>query len=76
MIDALLLHTITHRPVDLPGVAFAARTFHIGPGTVRPGALLGTADTLDGIRALIPANAHTRLPRQPDDDPGIVESWI
>ncbi len=72
----LAIHTITRRPIDLPGAAFAVRTSYIEPGVVRPGPLLGTADTLPAARALVPPEADCRLPPGPQDDPVIVESWV
>lgn len=43
-------------------------------GTIEAGPAF-LADTLDEIRALVPPFLH-RLPRFPDDDPVIAETWI
>lgn len=72
----LEIYTIIHRPVDLPGVIFAVRTDLISPGLVTPGPLLGTAGTLADARALIPPTADTCISRSPQDQRGVVESWL
>lgn len=73
--SGLPIHTITHRPADLPYAVYAVRTFHVTPGTVTPGKLLGTADTLDDARRLVPPGLVC-VERHPDDDSAIVESWL
>jgi hypothetical protein len=74
--DSLTIWTITHRPVDLPGVEYAARRHRILAGEVQvhTGPPL-TAPSLEEIRALLPPGLH-RIERSPEDDPVIVESWI
>ncbi len=74
----MTLYTIFNRPADLPEVEFAVREFHIVHGTAEPiaGDIIAIHRTLDGVRALIPAHADTRLPRQPGDEPQVVETWL
>ncbi|MET0701695.1 MAG: hypothetical protein ABWY93_18750 [Mycobacterium sp.] len=74
---ALVMYTIYHRPTDWPGVQFIVRRAEITAGTVQHGAYMGTANTLDQARDLVPnANDLVCVPRRPDDDPVIVEVWL
>lgn len=73
--------TIYHRPADLPDAVYAVRGFTILAGVaigerVRPGPLLGTAETLEGARLLVPPECDTRLERSPADNPTVVETWM
>lgn len=72
---ALEIWTVTRRPLDMPGVEYAARCHVIEAGGSRPTDRVVTAATLVEIRAAIPPFLHC-LPRDPNDDPAIVESWI
>jgi hypothetical protein len=71
----LRMYTITHQPKDLPGVEYAVREFLVAAGGPHLGTVVGTADTLEDAREKVPAQADCRLPRHPDDDPVIVETW-
>lgn len=61
---------VYEKPLDYPDL-FVARVWDLQ----RPTRLVAVAETLDGIRAYIPAGM-TRLPRTECDDPRIVEVWI
>lgn len=74
--DLLELWTVTRRPIDLPGVEFAARQALIGPGGItRITERLVIAPTLEALRDQLPPGL-VRMDRHPDDDPVIVEIWI
>jgi hypothetical protein len=74
--DTLEIWTITRRPIDLPGVEYAARAHRIKPGgKTEVAAEHLQADTLEEIRAALPPHLF-RLPRQPGDDPVVVECWL
>lgn len=68
----LLVWTIYEKPSDHPAF-FVARPHSSRRGA--PVAFVLLAPTLDGVRELLPPGL-TRLPRDPTDDPVIVESWI
>lgn len=70
----LLLWAISTGTRDY-GQKFIARPHFIRRGEHEPMGLHLEAASLDEIRAKIPAGM-TRLPRDADDDPVIVESWI
>jgi hypothetical protein len=61
---------IYDHPRDFPG-AFVARLFIVDKATAKT----LKAPTLEGLRALLPAGL-TRLERNPQDDPVIVETWL
>ena len=68
----LWIWTVTYGTSDMPG-KYAAR-----PHSVRLQGAFGwalVADTLAELRGQLPWGM-TQLPRQPEDDPVIVESWI
>jgi hypothetical protein len=66
--------TIYDRPRDFPD-CFVARCFTIGEGAIERAKYVITAPTLEEIREMIPWGLAL-LPRSPNDDPNIVESWI
>jgi len=67
----LCIWTITENPSDFPG-KFVARRHVVGMGATCD---CHVADSLEGVRALLPAGL-IMLPREEGDDPVIVESWI
>lgn len=76
MNDALEMWTVTRRPRDLPGVAFAARLQRVMPGgATEITDSLVTGPTLEDVRAQLPPGLAC-LPRHRDDDPVIVEVWL
>jgi hypothetical protein len=71
----LPIWTVTANPDDYPD-HFAARLFLTGNGPAAGRSryvLLGT--TLDELRAQLPEHL-SRLARDPEDDPVIVENWL
>ncbi len=64
------LWTVYDSPIDLPG-RFVARKWLLD----QPTSELLQDKTLDGLRGKLPQGL-TRLPRAPQDDPKIVETWI
>jgi hypothetical protein len=70
------LITIYERPVDFPD-EYVARLWLIRRGTEAPvmTAIVLRAASLDELRAMLPPGLR-RLPREPDDEVQIVETWI
>jgi hypothetical protein len=66
----LPIWTVYQHPRDMPD-AYVARLFLTG----KPTEQVVQAPTLDEVRALIPPGLY-RMPRQPGDDPVIVETWF
>ena len=76
--EALEIWTVYERPKDFPG-KFVCRLFRIYPGhTSRDGPTdIGfVEDTLEAVRERMRGRGLTMLPRDPSDDPVIVECWI
>jgi hypothetical protein len=76
MVNNLAIWTIYDSPRDYPGL-FVARLFLICIGELEP---VGTgkvflAETLEGVRNQLPPGLY-RMPRDPSDEPAIVESWL
>lgn len=74
----LSTYTIFERVRDVPDARFVVRRFDIEDqgGEPKPGPIIGTADTLEGARALVPSTADVCLARDPSDDLVIVETWL
>lgn len=77
MSELLSLWTIYDHPTDVPEpFGFAVREWHV---TTDNGAVADSrvqfALTLEKARELIPPGLYC-LPRDPDDDPKIVETWL
>ena len=70
----LSMWAITKNPTDFPG-QFVARRWVIGAGVMAVTVDHLVSDTLEGVRALLPPYL-VRLPRDPNDDPAILESWV
>jgi hypothetical protein len=66
----LEMFVVYDHPRDFPG-HFVVRRWLGG----RPTADFAIADTLEAARAEVPIGLH-RLPREPDDDRVIVETWV
>lgn len=62
--------TVYNSPKDFPG-RFVIRLFDVDQPTM----LYFVADTLEGVRAVVPHEMR-RLARHPDDDPCIVEVYV
>jgi hypothetical protein len=72
----MVVYTIYLRPADFPDAVFVVRGAEVGPGFVVTKDVLGTADTLDEARDLVPRSHDYCIPRQDHEDPVIVETWI
>jgi hypothetical protein len=70
----LLLYTIYDHPTDYPN-HFAVRRECINAGVVTKDPHVYLAPTLEEARRLLPPGLH-QLPRNPNDDPKIVECWL
>lgn len=73
--NVLAIWTIYDSPSDMPG-KFVARKFLIegGPEPTRTASVI-IGDTADEVRGALPCGL-TCLPRDPQDEPHIVESWL
>lgn len=71
--DMLAIWTVCVNTTDYPG-KFVARAHYVGDGT-SVGLRVLQADTLAGLRKLLPPGL-VMMPRLPDDDPVIVETWM
>ena len=70
----LVIWTIYERPRDFPD-SYVLRGHVIERGGTRPHDVCFVAATLEEVRTQLPLGVHC-LPRSPDDEPQIVESWI
>lgn len=64
---------VYERPLDYPR-HYVVRRHEIGHGWHRPTGDVLLADSLQNARRLIPVGL-VRIPRSPEDDPTIVETW-
>lgn len=70
----LPMWVITHKTKDF-GDKYVARPHAVGVKTVTPLNKYLLADTLEEIREMLPPGLVC-MPRQPEDDPVIVETWL
>lgn len=70
----LSMWVVTENPSDFPGL-FVARRWEIARGSSMATADVVHSETLEGVRAQLPAWL-TRIARDPRDDAVIVESWL
>lgn len=70
----LLIWTIYDHPADYPDF-YVARPTIIRPKTSGHLPMHLLAKDLDTLRTMLP-DGLTRLPRQPTDDPSVVEVWV
>ena len=68
---ALVMWTIYRSPADYPTVPYVVRSWAVGPGVGE----LGFGDTLAEVRGYLPEGL-VQIPRSPEDEPQIVETWI
>lgn len=67
--------TVYERPRDYPQ-GFVGHLFEIRAGGItHPSGNRVFGPTLESVRAQLPPGLH-RMPRDPNDEPQIVESWI
>ena len=71
--DELSLWTVYEHPKDFPG-QFIARRWIVG-GEGRPTNDVLVAESLEGVRKQLP-DGLVRLPRNTEDPPVVVETWI
>lgn len=71
--NTLTIWTIYDHPRDYPD-KFVARPTYVGQRT-SIGRTVLQADTLAALRELLPLGL-VRMPRLPEDDPVIVETWM
>lgn len=74
MSDALEMWTIYERPADYPGHFVARKSFVNEHGAFATSDAL-FAQTLESLRAKLPPHLFC-IPRQPGDEPSIVEVWL
>jgi hypothetical protein len=74
--DRLYLWTVYANPTDFPG-QYVARRWEARAGDREPVpcAECIVRDTLDEVRADLPPGLYC-MPRDPGDDPTIVETWL
>lgn len=70
----LSMWVVYDRPKDYPD-GYIARRHEAHPGYSLPTGDTMTSETLDGLRAKL-APGRARFPREPNDDPVIVETWV
>jgi hypothetical protein len=71
----LTTYTIYDHPLDIP-TGWVVREWKIGPGgPPEVGELLIVAGSLEAARDAIPPGLFC-LPRSPEDDPNVVETWL
>ncbi len=68
-------YVIYQNTKDYPGV-FCCRRHEIHSGFTAAAELIGTADTLEAMREKLPSPYLYCVPRSPQDDPVIVETWL
>jgi hypothetical protein len=69
--------TIFRRPADHPGTEYVVREFYLlgGGRDPVPSDEVWLCSSLEQARASVPLEAAC-IPRAPEDDPTIVESWL
>lgn len=72
--DGLVMYTIYDHPADFPN-NYIVRSWMVKAAKVESGEVIAMCDTLAEARACLPQGS-TRLPRDVNDDPVIVESWL
>jgi hypothetical protein len=73
--DGLDIWTITAHPADYPN-DYVARRHVVKSGGSMPTGDHYTAPTLETLQHVMRRMGLVRIPRPPDDDAVIVESWI
>jgi hypothetical protein len=72
----LVMYTVFDRPRDFPQCFVIRRFFITGAPEPEPDTIAyAVGPTLDCVRRQLPAGLY-RIPRQPEDEPQIVETWI
>lgn len=68
--EVLSIYTVYYDTKDYPGVYCVRRCEYLEPKEI-----LGTTETLEQAREIIPQFLY-RMDRSPEDDRCVVESWI
>ncbi len=71
----LAVWTVYDHPSDYPD-RYVARCFERDADGVRPTGNVLLSTSLDMIRSSLRNVGLTRMARQPDDDPNIIETWM
>lgn len=74
MTGGLSIWTVYRNPSDMPGWYVVRRHVVDGQGA-RATSEFASARTLEEVRTMLPLGL-TRLPREPTDEPHIVECWL
>ena len=69
------LFDVYDHPRDYPGHFVVRRRVVRSWGVADPTDDFAFADTLEAVREEVPRGLH-RVPRQPGEDPAIVETWL
>lgn len=73
--EQLIIYTVYHNPLDYPG-KFVVRQHLIGKNTVEAfQEIFCIGDSLEEVRNKIPLGL-VLIPRSPEDEKQIVESWM
>lgn len=72
---SLVIWTVYEKPSDFPDSFVVRRYWVTGGEVLHDSAPRAITSTLESARVLIPAGL-VRMPRQPADDPAIVEVWL
>lgn len=75
MSDPLIIWVIYYGARNHPPHKWVVRAQDAGKGGVRPHELFFECNSLEEARAKVPAGLYCQ-PRQPGDDPVIVECWF
>lgn len=76
MADRLPMWVIYDHPLDFPAV-FMARKWIVRAGQFGPSDAIRVGDTLKSVREQLHADGFSVIiPRDPGDDPKIVEVWL
>jgi hypothetical protein len=75
MSEPLKMWTIYDHPTDYPN-QFVARLLLVDNGEVKMTWIIILSDELEALRNHMRRWELTRVPRSPEDEPQIVESWM
>ena len=75
MTAVLPMYVVYDHPLDFPDL-FVVRRRDISPGCDTPTDKVWTCPEIEPLRAWLRGEGMTCLPRDPADDPVIVETWV
>lgn len=75
MIIIVLMWVVTHMPRDYPDKKYVARLW-VNEEATGTAILMDTDLELDTFRSTAALEGYSRVEREPDDDPTIMETWI